>query len=173
MVTAEQVLKEFNPIFGIQGPEKPPKPLKFNVFYWHRRYPTHKPLKPKARIDEKIKNGDFEYSPYGMQINYEYWWMAQEIADIRNSDSAPETKWEKERNTIKMYNRRIENLRKDFDRDEKERLESLQYSLRYWFGGTKEQVRNFIYQHAEGTTEELVKQYKLWKENLPENNLPF
>jgi len=173
MVTVEQVLKEFNPTFGIEGPEKPPKMAKFNVFYWHRRYPTHKPLKSKARIDEKIKNGDFEYSPYAKYINYEYWWMAQEVAEIRNSSFTAETKWEKERNAIKMYNRRIENLRKDFERDEKDRMDSLQYSLRYWFGGTIEQVRDFIYNHAEGTTEELINQYKTWIKSLPENDLPY
>ena len=173
MVTVEQVLKEFNPTFGIEGPEKPPKMAKFNVFYWHRRYPTHKPLKSKARIDEKVKNGDFEYSPYAKYINYEYWWMAQEIAEIRNSDFTPGTKWEKERNTIKMYNRRIENLRKDFERDEKERMSSLKYSLKHWIGGTTEQVHTFIYEHAEGTTEELIQQYKKWLQNRPENDLPY
>jgi hypothetical protein len=99
--------------------------------------------------------------------------MAQEIAEIRNSDFTPGTKWEKERNTIKMYNRRIENLRKDFERDEKDRMDSLQYSLRYWFGGTIEQVRDFIHNHAEGTTEELINQYKTWIKSLPENDLPY
>lgn len=173
MVTVEQVLKEFNPIFGIEAPPKPAKLAKFNVFYWHRRYQTHKPLGAKARIDEKMKNGDFEYSPYAKYINYEYWWMAEEIAEIRNSSFTAETKWEKERNAIKMYNRRIENLRKDFERDERERMDSLQYSLRHWIGGTKEQVRTFIYEHAEGTTEELINQYKTWLKNLPENDLPY
>jgi hypothetical protein len=70
MVTVEQVLKEFNPIFGIEAPPKPAKLAKFNVFYWHRRYQIHKPLGAKARIDEKMKNGDFEYSPYAKYINY-------------------------------------------------------------------------------------------------------
>lgn len=173
MVTVEQVLKEFNPIFGIEAPPKPAKLAKFNVFYWHRRYPIHKPLGAKARIDEKMKNGDFEYSPYAKYINYEYWWMAEEIAEIRNSDKGFEVKQEHERNAIKMYNRRIENLRKDFERDERERMESLKSSLRYWIGGTKEQVHTFIYEHAEGTTEELINQYKTFLKNTPENDLPY
>lgn len=173
MVTTEQVLKEFNPIFGIEAPPKPDKLVKFNVFYWHRRYPIHKPLGAKARIDEKIKNGDFEYSPYAKYINYEYWWMAEEIAEIRNSSGGFEVKQEHERNTIKMYNRRIENLRKDFERDEKDRMDSLKSSLRHWVGGTKEQMHTFIYKHAEGTTEELVKQYREWLQSGPEKDLPY
>jgi hypothetical protein len=120
-----------------------------------------------------MKNGDFEYSPYAKYINYEYWWMAEEIAEIRNSDKGFEVKQEHERNSIKMYNRRIENLRKDFERDEKERMSSLKYSLKHWIGGTTEQVHTFIYEHAEGTTEELIQQYKKWLQNRPENDLPY
>ncbi len=60
-----------------------------------------------------------------------------------------------------------------FERDEKDRMDSLQYSLRYWFGGTIEQVRDFIYNYAEGTTEELINQYKTWIKSLPENDLPY
>ena len=72
-----------------------------------------------------------------------------------------------------MYNRRIENLRKDFERDEKERMSSLKYSLKHWIGGTTEQIHTFIYEHAEGTTEELINQYKTWLKNRPENDLPY
>ena len=89
MVTIEDVLKEYHPLGTCQqAPSKPPKMAKFNVYYWHRRYPTHKPLKANARIDEKLKNGDFEYSPYGKYLDYEYWWMAEEIVKIRNSDKS-------------------------------------------------------------------------------------
>ncbi len=57
--------------------------------------------------------------------------------------------------------------------DEKERMSSLKYSLKYWIGGTTEQVHTFIYEHAEGTTEELIQQYKKWLQNRPENDLPY
>ena len=76
MVTVKEVLQEFNPTFGIKAPAKPPKMKKFNVFYWHRRYATHKFLPDREHIWNKCKNGDFEYSPYAKYINYEYWWMA-------------------------------------------------------------------------------------------------
>jgi len=174
MVTIEEVLKEYHP----QGmcdpaPPKPPKMAKFNVYYWHRRYPTHKALKPKARIDEKLKNGDFEYSPYAKYLNYEYWWMAEEIVEVRNSDKSHEFKKDVEMEIYRDYKRRFDNLRKDFERDEKDRMDSLLYSLQYYFGGRKEQVKQFVYEVAEGTTEDIIKQYPKWIQN--QNNLeePF
>jgi hypothetical protein len=52
-------------------------------------------------------------------------------------------------------------------------MSSLKYSLKYWIGGTTEQVHTFIYEHAEGTTEELIQQYKKWLQSRPENDLPY
>ena len=174
MVTIEEVLKEYHP----QGmcdpaPPKPPKMAKFNVYYWHRRYPTHKALKPKARIDEKLKNGDFEYSPYAKYLNYEYWWMAKEIVELRNSNKSISYIKDVELEIYRDYKRRFDNLRKDFECDEADRMESLLYSLQFYFGGRKEQVYKFVYEVAEGTIEEIIKQYPKWIQH--QNNLeePF
>jgi hypothetical protein len=146
---------------------------KFNVYYWHRRYPTHKSLKPKDRIDEKLKNGDFDYSPYAKYLDYEYWWMAEEIVQIRNSDKSHEFKKDAEMEVYRDYKRRFDNLRKDFERDEADRMESLLYSIQYYFSGRKEQVKHFVYEVAEGTIEEIIKQYPKWiqKQNTLEE--PF
>jgi len=173
MVTAKEVLQEFNPTFGIKAPAKPPKMKKFNVFYWHRRYPTHKFLKPTASIWDKCRNGDFEYSPYGKYINYEYWWMAEEIAVVRNSDHSHDTKQEKERDIRRSYNKRLKNLRQDFQRDEAERLLNLKESLRKTFGGSKAYVDEFINDYACGTTDEVIKYYPYWLRTVKEDNSPF
>jgi hypothetical protein len=54
MVTIKDVLREYHPLGTCApAPPKPPKMAKFNVYYWHRRYPTHKPLKANARIDRR------------------------------------------------------------------------------------------------------------------------
>jgi hypothetical protein len=108
---------------------------------------------------DKCKNGDFEYSPYAKYIEYEYWWMAEEIAEIRNSDHTFETKQEKERDIRSSYNRRLKNLRNDFQRDENDRLQNLKDSLRKTFGGTKILVEEFINEYAAGTTDEVIRQY--------------
>jgi len=173
MVTAKEVLKEFNPTFGIKAPAKPPKMKKFNVFYWHRRYTTHKFLPSKEHIWNKCKNGDFEYSPYAKYINYEYWWMAEEIAAVRNSSFEFATKQEKERDIITNYNKRLKNLRQDFQRDEFERMQNLKDSLRKTFGGTKAEVDEFIEKKAFGTTDEVIRQYYAWISAVKTDTLPF
>ena len=173
MVTVEEVLKEFNPTFGIKAPPKPDKLAKFNVFYWHRRYPTHKFLPDKEHIWNKCKNGDFEYSPYAKYINYEYWWMAEEIAAIRNSDKSFPVKQELERDVITNYNKRLKNLRQDFQRDEFERMQNLKDSLRKTFGGTKAEVDEFIEKKAFGTTDEVIRQYYAWISTAKVDTLPF
>lgn len=174
MVTIEEVLKEYHPQ-GVcdPAPAKPKKAVKFNVYYWHRRYPTHKALKPKARIDEKLKNGDFEYSPYAKYLNYEYWWMAEDIVKVRNSGKSSGYIKDAETEIYRDYKRRFDNLRKDFERDEADRMESLLYSLQYYFGGRKEQVKQFVYEVAEGTTEDVIKQYPRWIKNQNDLEEPF
>jgi len=159
MVKAKDIIHEFAPYTTGKAPKKPAKLPKFNVFYWHRRYPMHKFLKSNASIMDKCKNGDFEYSPYAKYIEYEYWWMAEEIAEIRNSDHTFETKQEKERDIRSSYNRRLKNLRNDFQRDENDRLQNLKDSLRKTFGGTKILVEEFINEYAAGTTDEVIRQY--------------
>jgi hypothetical protein len=174
MVKAKDIIKELVPYTTVsKSPKKPVKLPKFNVFYWHRRYPTHKSLKPNANIWDKAKNNDFEYSPYAKYIEYEYWWMAEEIANIRNSDFTFETKQEKEREIRLSYNKRLKNLRNDFQRDEFDRLENLKTSLRKTFGGLKIDVDNFINEFAEGTIDEVIRQYPHWLMREKDNTLPF
>jgi hypothetical protein len=143
------------------------------VFYWHRRYTTHKSLKSNSHIWDKCKNGDFEYSPYARYIEYEYWWMAEEIAQLRNSSFTFDTKQEKERDIRLNYNRRLKNLRADFQRDEAERLQNLKDSLRKTFGGSKEDVENFINNYATETTNEVITQYPYWLMREKDNDNPF
>jgi hypothetical protein len=173
MVTAKEVIKEFTQYTTLnKAPKKPSKLPKFNVFYWHRRYPTHKFLKNNAYIWDKCRNGDFEYSPYGRFIEYEYWWMAEEIAQLRNSNSSYDVKQEKEREIRLSYNKRLKNLKADFERDERERMQNLKDSLRKTFGGTKELVEEFINNYATGTTDEVIRQYRHFLNKNPDT-LPF
>lgn len=174
MVKAKDIIKELVPYTTLnKSPKKPAKLPKFNVFYWHRRYSTHKFLKQSAHIWDKYKNGDFEYSPYAKYIEYEYWWMAEEIAEVRNSDFTFDTKQEKERDIRLSYNRRLKNLRADFERDEAERLQNLKDSLCKTFGGTKSNADNFIKNHAEGTIEEVIRQYSSWLKEETYDESPF
>jgi hypothetical protein len=170
MSTIEKVLSEFKQSYQGKIPKKPGRSKKFNVYYWHRRYGTHKFLDKKANIWDKLNNGDFEYSPYAKQINNEYHWMAEEIVAVRNTNKDISSKFEIERDVIRNYNKRLKNLWNDFNRDEHERLESLQFSLRLEFGGSKENVREYIFEIAEGSIEEIINGYPKW---LKEDDSPF
>lgn len=41
-------------------------------------------------------------------------------------------------------------------------MESLLYSLQYYFSGRKEQVKDFVYNIAEGETSDVIKTYPRW-----------
>ena len=47
-------------------------------FYWWRRFRTHRNLPYKAPLIDKIRNGDFEYSPFFEQAKWELHWMKEE-----------------------------------------------------------------------------------------------
>ena len=59
-------------------------------FYWWRRFRTHKNLPYKARLLDKIENGDFEYSEFFQQADWELHWMEDEkkefIANYKGND---------------------------------------------------------------------------------------
>ena len=99
--------------------------------------------------------------------------MAEEIAVVRNSDHSFDTKQEKEREIRQSYNKRLKNLRQDFQRDEAERLLNLKESLRKTFGGTRANVDEFIESYACGTTDEVIKHYPHWLRIVKEDNSPF
>jgi uncharacterized membrane-anchored protein YjiN (DUF445 family) len=98
--------------------------------------------------------------------------------DVREEEAVKayliaETKQEKEREIRLSYNRRLKNLRNDFQRDENERLENLKTSLRKTFGGLKIDVDKFIDESAYGTTDEVIRQYPYWLIKEKDDNLPF
>jgi hypothetical protein len=98
--------------------------------------------------------------------------MAEEIAQLRNSNSSYDVKQEKEREIRLSYNKRLKNLKADFERDERERMQNLKDSLRKTFGGTKELVEEFINNYATGTTDEVIRQYRHFLNKNPDT-LPF
>lgn len=159
MLTKEDILKEFNMNATFEAPPKPPR-MNFNKFYWWRRYPTSKPLDRNQDFVEKINHGDFDYSPYAFQISYERYWLAEDVIKLRSANYSYETLKEKESELRTMHNKRVQKLQDDFEKDERERMESFKEHLRKEYGGTKEQITEFIENEAEGTLLEVVKQYE-------------
>lgn len=142
----------------VDVPAKPPHRGN-NKFYWWRRYPIHKELHKYQPIEDKIKNGDFSYSPYWTQVQYEYYWLAEAIVKAKG-----EKEWciEKEREIRTIYAKRINKLSEDAMKDEFERLEAFKNDLRTRYGGSREEVDTFV-NEFEGSLDECVTFYKLSK----------
>lgn len=159
-----EVLKSIglnNTNFSI-APPKPPHQWG-NVYYWWRRWKTHKSLPASASVYEKLKNGDFDVSPYWKQIEWEYYYLAEDIVKLRNNTVfTRDTIKEKERELVTLYNKRIFKLTDDAVLDERARMKDLEDSIRRQFKGTKEQVHKYIEYYAEGTIEECINNYSNW-----------
>jgi hypothetical protein len=146
----------------------PPKPNKtYNKFFWWRRYQEHKPLPNPNHVMAKALNGDYDYSPYWKQIQYEYWFEEQEINKFKANytGSHEDINWH-ERKISKLFYARRERLLKDAEKDEANRLESLFKDMRREFSGNEEDIKERFYSF-EGTIPEFITAYKATRK-LPE-----
>ena len=90
--------------------------LNYNQFRWWRNYSVPKPLPKSSHIEKRIDNGDFDPSPY--------FWMAQsalwEKHDSDNSNLEPFERAKRGGLLLGKYER----LMKDFEIDDKEKLDN-------------------------------------------------
>ena len=117
-----------------------------------------------AHYTNKIKNKDFDYSPYWNQIQYEYYWMAEDILELRRyHKGGKDSLFQLERDIVTSYNKRIKRLNEDAGLDEANRIIYLKNELKRYFGG-KNYVDDFI-DNFEGTIEEAFSEYPKWLSN--------
>jgi hypothetical protein len=134
----------------------PPKPThrKRSPFYWWRRFPTHKPLHHYQPLIARIQNGDFDYPEYFEQAKWELQWCQEEI-DSREHLFRDKQEFLKEKGDIeRRYYKRYGKLFQDGIDAEKKRLDELIKGLKQTFGGTKEEIWDFMGEF-DGTLEEL------------------
>ena len=120
--------------------------LNYNQFFWWRRWNRKtKPLHKYSPLIDKIKNGDYDESPYLFQIYYCDWEIAEkrkQFTDIK--EWASET-------TIDRNRRR--RLREDHEKYEKENLTQLRKDFLNTFRMTREDYENDVVEVG-GTLEE-------------------
>jgi hypothetical protein len=156
----EFLKEEFGRTVNIKVPKREKKRIK-NLYYWWRRFPIHKNLSKMSHYKEKIKNTDFDYSPYWNQIQYEYYWMAEDILQLRKTHKGrKDSLFQLEREIITSYNKRLKKLQEDAGIDEANRILYLKSELKRYFGG-KNYVDDFI-DIFEGTIEEAFSEYPKW-----------
>jgi hypothetical protein len=134
---------------------KKPSARKSSPFYWWRRFPT--PSYPKVKqFHNRLKNGEFDPSPYLNQIEWEKEWMKQEIEEekqhYKNVNSIVFYD-EVVRPVSTTYNKRIKRLTEDSWKDEDKRISSLIKALKKEFMLSEEIIYDFL-SNFEGTIKE-------------------
>ena len=129
-------------------------------FYWWRRFRTHRSLPYKASLLSKIRNGDFEYSQFFQEAEWELHWMKEEQEEFINNYKGDDYKRDNlyediERRARKRYNK----LYEDGMKDEADRMDRLTSNLSKYYKLKKEKVKDFI-NEFEGTTIELFESLK-------------
>ena len=124
-------------------------------FYWYRRFKAHKCLPYKYPLIDKIKNGDFEYSPFFEQAKWELHWMEEEQKEFINNYQGKDPTMDMLYTDIEIKARkRYNKLYEDAMKDEHNRMDSLIINLSKHYKLKKEKIKDFI-NEFEGTTIEL------------------
>ncbi len=124
-------------------------------FYWYRRFKAHKCLPYKYPLINKIKNGDFEYSPFFEQAKWELHWMEEEQKEFIDNYQGKDPTMDMLYTDIEIKARkRYNKLYEDAMKDEHNRMDSLIINLSKHYKLKKEKVKDFI-NEFEGTTIEL------------------
>ena len=120
--------------------------LNYNRFFWWRRWNRKiQPLHKYCPLIDKIKNGDYDESPYLFQIYYCDWEIKQKYQQF------PDRREWAEATTIDRNRRR--RLREDHDKYEHDNLKQLQKDFLNTFRMTREDYQRDVLEVG-GTLEE-------------------
>jgi len=121
-------------------------PLKYNQFFWWRKFKEKSPLSNKDALHSRIDNGDFDFSSYYYQAQY----ALIEMEDKTSYISDPDTR----REAQSIYMERYRRLMKDFEKDEPLRLENYIKAITNLFEIEKEELEKKMVDF-DGTLKEL------------------
>jgi hypothetical protein len=91
------------------------QPLKYNQFYWWRKFKEKSLLSTKDAMHARIDNGDFDFSSYYWQAQYALLEMEEKTGHIKDPSIRHESQT--------LFRERHRRLMKDFEKDEPQRLE--------------------------------------------------
>jgi len=131
------------------------QPLKYNQFYWWRKFKEKSPLSNKEAVHARIDNGDFDFSSYYWQAQYALLEMEEKTGHIQD----PARRHEEQT----IYRERYRRLMKDFEKDEPQRLDNYKKAITSIFEIEDEDLENKM-EKFDGTLKEL---YILIKTNYP------
>ena len=134
--TIETVNKEINKL----------QPLKYNQFYWWRKFKEKSPLSSKDAVHARIDNGDFDFSSYYWQAQYALLEMEEKTGHISDPSKRHESQT--------IYRERYRRLMKDFEKDEPQRLDDYIKAVTSLFEIEKEDLEKKM-ETFDGTLKEL------------------
>lgn len=122
------------------------KPLKYTQFRWWRRWDSkNNPLDKQASLLEKIKNGDLDFS--------HYFWQAQ-FSELELNKKLKQTKDTQHWLEITQLERaRRKRLWEDFEKDEAEKLKTIEKEFTKTFKMSKEEYDSEL-ENFDGTLED-------------------
>jgi hypothetical protein len=129
------------------------QPLKYNQFFWWRKFKEKSPLSSKDAVHARIDNGDFNFSSYYWQAQYALLEMEEKTGHIKDPSKRHESQT--------IYRERHRRLMKDFEKDEPERLENYIKAITSLFQIEKDELEKKM-EIFDGTLKEL---YTLIKTN--------
>jgi hypothetical protein len=108
--------------------------INYNQFRWWRMYqPKNKPLDNRQPLRDRILNGDFDFSCYKAQI----YLVEYQLNDILKECGVDYQKYLEKTSVMRARRKR---LIEDFEKDEKDRLESFIKEFTRYFRCNREQV---------------------------------
>jgi len=122
------------------------QPLKYNQFYWWRKFKEKSPLSTKDAVHARIDNGDFDFSSYYWQAQYALLEMEEKTGHIKDPSIRHESQT--------LFRERYRRLMNDFEKDEPQRLELYVKTMTGLFEIEKDELEKKM-ETFDGTLKEL------------------
>ena len=138
---------------------KKPSGRRAMPFYWWRRFRSHKNLPYKARLLDKITNGDFDPTPFFQEAEWELHWMKEEQDDFKNNYQGNLDEIEQDIRYLEIELRarkRYNKLYEDGMKDEADRMDRLVNNFSKHFKVNRSKMHDIVYSF-DGTILELYR----------------
>lgn len=111
-------------------------PVKYNQFYWWRRFKMRETLHPLKPLYYKIKNGDYEMSDYFYQAKYELELLEEKLVGITDVKARHEA--------TGLSMERYRRLMSDFEKDEDKIIKALRKDFKTVFQVSEEELDRYM-----------------------------
>ena len=111
-------------------------PVKYNQFYWWRRFKMRETLHPLKPLYYKIKNGDYEMSDYFYQAKYELELLDEKLVGVKDVKARHEA--------TGLSMERYRRLMADYEKDEIKILQQLKKDFKTIFQVSEEELDRYM-----------------------------